>query len=376
MTDYFIGLMSGTSLDGVDVALVKFDAGNIQLAGRHYHPYPQELQNRLHQYCFAKTIPLSALGQLDAELGELYGHCVLELLKQTGIAAKAIIAIGSHGQTLHHNPNTHHRYTLQIGDPNRIAEITGITTVADFRRRDIAAGGQGAPLVPAFHQAIFQSDEENRAVLNLGGIANVTLLPKTASGQPVTGFDTGPGNTLLNAWIARHQGQPYDRNGDWARSGQCHSALLETLLNDPYFHQRPPKSTGPEYFSLSWLEKHLESFPPIPLQDIQATLTHRTATSIRQGFALTGFTPSKILICGGGVHNQYLVALITEQLNCPVSSTEEYGTPPDWVEAMAFAWLARQTLANQPGNLPSVTGARYPVVLGGIYPGLAFLGKS
>jgi len=369
VTDYFIGLMSGTSLDGVDVALTEFDDHRIRLLDHHYHPYPPELRERLRRHCFKESIALKTLGQLDAELGDLFGHCVLELLQQAGIAAATVTAIGSHGQTLHHAPNAPYPYTLQIGDPNRIAEITGIVTVADFRRRDIAAGGQGAPLVPAFHEAVFQSEEENRVIVNLGGIANITLLPKTTSGRPVMGFDTGPGNTLLNAWISRHLNQPYDRNGDWARSGRCHPGLLAILLRDPYFQQPPPKSTGPEYFSLKWLETALKSCPSIPPQDIQATLSHLTAASIRQGIESSQFTPDRMLICGGGVHNRFLIELISNAFNCPVQNTQAFGIDPDWVEATAFAWLAKQSLGRRPGNLPGVTGARHPVILGGIYPG-------
>lgn len=367
MTEYLIGLMAGTSLDGVDSALVGFDNDEFRLVACHYRPFPKSLKGRLQNHCFAESLSLQTLGQLDADLGELFGHCVMELLDHAQVPPHAVVAIGSHGQTLYHSPDTNPAHSLQIGDPNRIAEITGITTISDFRRRDIAAGGQGAPLVPAFHRAAFQAPNETRVILNLGGIANVTCLPPVNSNQPVTGFDTGPGNTILNQWIGRHRNQSYDRDGNWGRSGKLQPNLLEAILEHPFFSKRPPKSTGPEMFSLAWLENLLENFPETSAADIQATLTHLTAASVAQALGGMKLEVDRVIACGGGVHNGYLLQLLSDYLPWPLIISSEFGIEPDWVEAMAFAWLARQRLLNRPGNLPEVTGAKHPVVLGGIY---------
>ncbi|MFN3918844.1 MAG: anhydro-N-acetylmuramic acid kinase [Methylohalobius sp.] len=365
MGEYFIGLMAGTSLDGVDAVLAEISAQDFSLCAHLYTPFTDELHQKLRRHCFAAQVPLMVLGQLDAELGELFGRCALALLDKAGVSPQRVRAIGSHGQTFHHNPQALYPYTLQIGDPNRIAEITGITVVADFRRRDLAAGGQGAPLVPGFHRAVFYSPKENRAVLNLGGIANLTLLPKDPT-QPVIGFDVGPGNTLLDYWIARHLGQPWDSEGQWARQGQVVPKLLKALLADPYFSRPAPKSTGPEYFSSAWLETRLQSFDGIKPQDVQATLAHLTAASVALSFKNP--KSDRLLVCGGGAHNLHLLELLEDYCGCPVETTSAYGIGPDWVEAAAFAWLAWRTLAGLPGNLPAVTGARREVILGGIYP--------
>lgn len=367
MKGCYIGLMAGTSLDGVDAVVVAIeDQREIRQIAWLYTPYPAPLANELRRFCFAADIPLAVLCELDARLGEYFAHVCLTLLEQAGLGADDIQAIGSHGQTLYHHPHGSHPSTLQIGDPNRIAELTGITTVADFRRRDMAAGGQGAPLVPAFHQALFASPAENRAVLNLGGIANLTLLPAD-SGIPVTGFDTGPGNTLMNRWILHHLGRPYDEGGEWAASGRCLVPLLDALLADPYFSTSPPKSTGPEYFSLEWLERHLGACPDARPEDVQATLAQLTAVTVSDQLRRVEPLPQRLLVCGGGIHNRWLMALLQDLTPCPLESTTAHGIDPDRVEATAFAWLACQTLAGQPGNLPSVTGARRSVVLGGIY---------
>ncbi len=368
MTGLYIGLMSGTSLDGVDAALVETDgARHVMERGWFYTPFPSEMRDRLRRFCFADEIPLQAFGQLDAELGELFAHCALQLLERSGISPRQVQAIGSHGQTLYHHPSGAWPCSLQIADPSRIAERTGITTVADFRRRDIAAGGQGAPLVPAFHQGVFHCRGEDRAILNIGGIANLTRLPGDER-EDTTGFDTGPGNTLLNFWIRRNLGRLWDENGQWARSGHCIDKLLHALLADPYFSASPPKSTGPEYFSPKWLENHLRPFAPQRPQDVQATLTHLTAKSIADQLQKWSPPPKRILVCGGGVHNAFLLELLREYCECPVEPTSHHGVDPDRVEATAFAWLACRTLANRPGNLPAVTGARRPVILGAIFP--------
>ena len=368
MNGYYIGLMAGTSLDGVDAVLADIASDrDITVCASLYRPFAPELHRLLQDHCFAATVPTRVIGELDARLGEWFAETAMELLRQSGLAPGRVRAIGCHGQTFHHGPEGRYPYSWQIGDPNRIAERTGITTVADFRRRDIAAGGQGAPLVPAFHRAVFHSHREHRAVLNLGGIANVTLLPADGK-QPVTGFDTGPGNTLLNRWIARHLGRRWDSEGRWAAGGKPHPALLESLLEDPYFKRPPPKSSGPEHFSLDWLDARLKDFPTIPPRDVQATLAHLTAASVARALETLSPRPQRLLVCGGGTHNQFLMDLLRRYCRCPVATTASHGIDPDQVEALAFAWLAWRTLSGRPGNLPSVTGARREVILGAVYP--------
>jgi anhydro-N-acetylmuramic acid kinase len=363
--------MSGTSLDGIDVAVADFDAGQWRLIDTAYRPFPPDLREQLLALCGQASIDVDLLGRTDAELARLYAEAALGVLEKTGLSPRDIAAIGCHGQTIRHRPPQAGSrllqpipYTLQIGDPNRIAELTGITTVADFRRRDIAAGGQGAPLVPAFHAHALSSVTEHRAILNIGGIANLTLL---SVGSAVTGFDTGPGNTLLDLWTRLHFQQPCDRGGELAANGEPDRTLLSRLLADPYFQLAPPKSTGPEYFNLDWLRNHLPS-SQVDTLDILATLTHLTAHSIAA--ALRRFAPQteRVLVCGGGVHNNFLMKLLAELLPpCRIGSTQEEGLNPDFVEATAFAWLAKQTMECKPGNLPGVTGAYKPVILGGIY---------
>ncbi len=368
MTDtLYIGLMSGTSLDGVDALLVDFGAASPVIRDSYHQPYPAELRSALLELSHASHPELHGLAQLDVVLGELYAATVLALLTRTGTDAEAIAAIGSHGQTVRHHPHGPHPYTLQLGDPNVIAERTGITTVADFRRRDIAAGGQGAPLVPAFHAAMFRHPQRTRVILNLGGIANITVLPQDIR-QAVTGFDTGPANVLLDGWTARHCGTAYDAGGHWAGGGTLLPPLLERLLADAYFTQAPPKSTGRERFNLEWLETQLDGTEDP--QDVQATLLELTARSVSQAIAAHAEAAEEILVCGGGAGNDLLLQRLAFHL-APrvVHSTAVYGVEPQAVEAMAFAWLARQTLHGTPGNLPAVTGARHPVVLGGIYRG-------
>lgn len=358
--------MSGTSIDGIDAGLVDFSYDKIQLIAFHYQPFSAELRQKIHHLSQPnQPVLLTDYGALDSQIGRLFGETAQTLLDNANIPASAIKAIGSHGQTVYHAPENANGFSLQIGDPNRIAEITGITTIADFRRRDIAVGGQGAPLVPAFHQAVFSDVTQARAVVNIGGIANITVL----NDKPVIGFDTGPGNGLMDWWCQEHCHQPYDRNGDWAAKGQPHSALLNALKNDDYFRMAPPKSTGKEYFSPAWLQQKLSLFPGLKPEDIQATLCQFSADTIVD--AIRQYAPNTLqtLICGGGAHNDQLITLLRRGLDMPVTSTAERGVNPDHVEAIAFAWLARQTLNNLPGNLCSVTGASTPVVLGGIYPG-------
>ncbi len=365
----FIGLMSGTSMDGIDAALVDFaDDGRPQLRGSYSHPWPADLRSRLQQLASGAPSELQALGRADSAAGEVFALAVQGLLEHTGTPAADISAIGSHGQTLHHGPDGADGFTLQIGDPNRIAERTGITTVADLRRRDIAAGGQGAPLVSAFHHACLASPVECRAVLNIGGIANLTLLPGGTSAP--RGFDTGPGNCLLDGWIQRQRNLPFDAAGSWAAEGRTLDTLLHQLLADPYFQALPPKTTGTQYFSPAWLTTRLEAWVDAPTADIQATLAALTVTSISDALQRHQPDTQRLLVCGGGRHNDVLMQGLAEALpDTAVEGTDAMGIDPDNMEAMAFAWLAMRTLRGEPGNLPSVTGARRPVVLGAIYPG-------
>lgn len=368
MPELYIGLMSGTSLDGIDAALVDFEDEKAQLVGFEYLPFPTDLQNTIQKLSKPDSlISLKEYGAMDARLGHLFADIVTTLLAKTDIPAASVNAIGSHGLTVYHAPEIKFPFSLQIGDPNVIAERTCITTVADFRRRDIAAKGQGAPLVPAFHQAVFQHPDEYRCIVNIGGIANITVLPKDQSAE-VIGFDTGPGNTLMDLWIKLQQNQSYDKNGAWGQTGNIDHDLVELLKQDPYFNAAPPKSTGKEYFSLPWVYQYFDAFSYKP-EDVQASLCCLTAITICDAIKKHAPATERVLICGGGSHNAYLLELIQQNIECPVESTEHYGAHPDHVEAMAFAWLARQTMNKLPGNLKEVTGAVNSVILGGIYQG-------
>jgi anhydro-N-acetylmuramic acid kinase len=374
--DYYIGLMSGTSLDAIDAVLVDFAAARPRLIASHQHELTDTLRSALLDLCQPGENEIERLGIIDIQLGKAFAAAAQQLLSAAGISATEVSAIGSHGQTIRHRPET--GFTLQIGDPNTIAERTGITTVADFRRRDLAAGGQGAPLVPAFHAAVFgrhKPEDETvdgghppRVILNIGGMANVTLL---IPGLPVTGFDTGPGNVLMDAWIQQQQQLPCDHDGAWAQSGAVNAPLLAALQSDDYFRQPAPKSTGRERFNLAWLQQHLAAIPDsLPDEDVQATLCALTAVTVAAALHDEIVTAGgEILVCGGGAHNGHLLAQLERLLpDYTIKTTDAVGLAPDWVEACAFAWLARETLARRPGNVPTVTGARRPVILGGIYP--------
>lgn len=359
----YLGLISGTSADGIDVALVRF-APRLEVIATHTFPYPDALRARIVALaCNQAAITLDDFGALDVEIGACFADAALALLRKAGIELDAVDAIGSHGQTVCHRPNGPFPFSLQIGDPALIAERTGIVTVADFRRADVAAGGQGAPLLPALHAAVLADAAIPRAVLNLGGIANLTLL---VPGQPVLGFDTGPANCLLDAWSQRMRNTPRDEGGAWARSGRTNAALLERLLGDPYFAMPPPKSTGREVFNLDWLDARLPQ-GPAP-QDVQATLLQLSARSIADALRRHAPATREAYACGGGVHNAALMdALRSELPNVKLDTTAALGLDPDFVEAVGFAWLARARLDGAPGNLPSVTGARGPRVLGAVY---------
>ncbi len=370
---HYIGLMSGTSLDAIDAALVSFPDERPVLHHAINYPLSQSLRNDILALCTPGNNEIDRMGQLDIVLGNTFAAAVKQLLADTGIDATQIHAIGSHGQTIRHRPGLEKgkRFTLQIGDPNTIAELTGITTVADFRRRDMTVGGQGAPLVPAFHAAFFSTDTQTRAILNIGGMANVTLLP-TDTKTPVSGFDTGPGNILLDSWIQQQQQQqPCDHDGQWAASGTVNLHLLDTLLKDRFFQLPPPKSTGREYFNLAWLQQYLNAYKhTLTPVDVQATLSELTATSITDAIKKYAAEAIELVVCGGGVRNTDLMQRIVKKLaSTTVKTSDDYGLPAEWMEAVAFAWLARETLAYRPGNLPGVTGAHHPVVLGGIFPG-------
>ncbi|EHD21630.1 MULTISPECIES: anhydro-N-acetylmuramic acid kinase [Brenneria] len=361
----YIGVMSGTSLDGIDVVMAAIDEYTVAQQASYSHPLPQDIKKAVLGMCQGQQVTLSALGQLDTRLGVLFAEAVLALLKETGVNARDITAIGCHGQTVWHEPHGEAGCTLQIGDNNRVAAMTGITTVGDFRRRDLAYGGQGAPLVPAFHHALLQHPNERRIVLNIGGIANLSLL---VPGAAVRGYDTGPGNMLLDAWIWRHCAQPYDKDAKWAMAGQVDPLLLRRMVADRYFSLPAPKSTGREYFNLGWLEKKLAGLPPIPVQDVQATLVELTVVSIADQVLLTGGC-ERLLVCGGGARNPLIMARLSALLpGIEVGPTDEFGVSGDDMEALAFAWLASRTLSGLPGNLPSVTGASQETVLGAIYP--------
>lgn len=363
---YYVGLMSGTSADAVDLVIVDFAQDGAQLVGSYSIPLPPELRQEIHTLATPGNNEIDRMGALDQRLGQIFADAVLALLAKHQLTSQQILAIGSHGQTIRHRPPgaTHFPFTLQIGDPNVIAQTTGITTVADFRRRDMAAGGQGAPLVPAFHRVLFHSHSVDRVIVNIGGMANLTWLP--ANGL-ATGFDTGPGNVLMDAWILQEQGKSYDANGDWAASGQVNQALLNSLLAHAFFAQQPPKSTGRELFNLAWIKANLPN-PPLPAADVQATLVALTAHSIANDIKRLTQSYCEVFVCGGGAYNLRLLAELQQQLpNSKVASTLALGIAPEWIEAMAFAWLAKQTMHRQSGNLCAVTGASEEVILGGIY---------
>lgn len=368
MTSLYIGLMSGTSLDGVDTVLVSFGKTpkETKILATHLEEIPANLKAKALEITQSTTPPsLPVISQLDNEFGQLFAQSVLKLMAKTQTVAKDIAAIGSHGQTLWHHPHPPFPYTLQVGDPFLIAQSTGIITVFDFRKGDMVQGGQGAPLAPAFHRWFFQSDKP-QIILNIGGIANISLLPYES--LSFLGFDTGPGNGLLDAWINLHQGKHFDENGAWAAKGVCQEKLLASLLSDPFFQKAPPKSTGKDYFNLHWLQNHLKLFSCTAI-DVQATLLALTAKSISDAIQQYR-SKGEVIVCGGGSQNQALLQLLRATLSgaFSVTTTENYNIGPDWVEALCFAWLAKQRLENNPIDLTAITGAKKSTILGGIFP--------
>ncbi|MGX5200890.1 anhydro-N-acetylmuramic acid kinase [Aliikangiella sp. IMCC44632] len=378
-SEVYIGLMCGTSIDGVDVAVVDFSDNGCQLIAAHLHPIDKQVKSKLRSLCsltcqennlqsFEHRIEL--LGELDHVMGKVFAAAVNATLQRYSIAAASIKAIGSHGQTIRHQPSLASPFTLQIGDPNVIAYQTKITTVSDFRRMDMAAGGQGAPLAPAFHNAVLRSPLENRIILNLGGIANITYLPQQPEAE-VFGFDTGTANTLMDVWFLHHHPNAtddFDRDANFAQQGNVNSALLARLMSDPYFQLHYPKSTGREYFSLEWLQQHIAALgDQLTPADVQATLLEFTAQSIFESVNKLQLPDYKVYSCGGGSHNPHLISQLETKFGHEILTTKTIGADPDYLEAITFAWLAKQRMEHKPGNLPSVTGARSAQILGAIY---------
>jgi anhydro-N-acetylmuramic acid kinase len=362
----YVGAISGTSIDGLDLALIEVATSVSIIAGTTV-PFDAALRDRLIALASSETNDVDSFGRADTMLGTFIARSIVDFLLELRLSPLDIRAIGSHGQTVRHRPEPTARYTLQLGDPNIIAEDTGILTVADFRRRDLAAGGEGAPLVPLFHASVFGSPADMRTVLNIGGIANITTLSRD-SDHKLSGFDTGPGNTLLDAWVRFQRGESFDYDGSWACSGTVHPELLRALLADPYFRQPPPKSTGREKFDLNWLRRHLHGLDPMAPADVQATLSELTAQSVAEALPRWGHPSGTIIVVGGGRLNIDLMNRLRRLApNHVVRSSEDCGVNGDWVEAAAFAWLACRTLAGLAGNAPEVTGARAARVLGGVY---------
>lgn len=361
----YLGLISGTSADGIDAALVRFTDTRPALVAGLTYPWDETLRERILAVAQdEQRLDLDGYGYLDVAVGHAFADAAQAVLARAGVNAGDVRAIGSHGQTIRHRPDGSHPFTLQIGDPSVIAERTRIDTVADFRRADVAAGGQGAPLVPAFHATVLRPATGARVVLNLGGIANVTRL--TAEGG-VIGFDTGPANGLMDAWCLRHRGEAFDRDGIFAASGTVDPDLLAELLDDAYFILPPPKSTGREHFHLAWLDAH-PRVAELPPEDVQATLLALSAVSVTDAIRQHAADATDVIACGGGVHNAALMHAIESRLEGrPLRSSREFGIDPDVMEAMGFAWLAFRRLRGEPGNLPAVTGAVGPRLLGALY---------
>jgi anhydro-N-acetylmuramic acid kinase len=363
---YAVGVMSGTSLDGVDAALVQFaPAAPPRLVHAVHQPYDEQLRQAVLAVCQGQAVTLAAVGALDVQLARAYAGAVQALLQQAGVAAGQVQVLGAHGQTVHHQPAGAERFSMQLGDPNTLAVATGITVVADFRRRDMALGGQGAPLAPGFHDQVLRHPQRTRVVLNCGGIANISVL---VPGLPCLGYDTGPANMLLDAWVQLHRGAAFDADGAWAAQGRVDEPLLQALLAEPYFAAPPPKSTGREHFGLAWLQQALAATErPVAAVDVQRTLLELTARTVAQAIDRHA-AGGELLVCGGGARNGGLMQRLAALLpGWRVGPTDEHGVPAQWLEAMAFAWFAQRTLAGLPGSLPSVTGASRPCVLGGVY---------
>lgn len=352
----FVGLMTGTSLDGVDAVLASVTRAGTRMLAHHSTDLPATLRADLQRLCRPGDDEIDRAGACHRALGEHYARAVAALLDEAGVPASAVTAIGCHGQTVRHRPDDP-GFSLQLGCSDTLAVRSGLPVISNFRNKDMVLGGQGAPLAPRFHEHAFGDPGERRVILNLGGIANVSLLDK---GKLVGGFDTGPANTLLDQWHRQHRGGEYDAAGGWAAGGEVIPSLLDSLLDDPYFHRPPPKSTGREYFHQDWLAPHLSA--AMAPRDVQATLAELTARTVAD--AIREFAADRLLVCGGGVHNHDLLGRLARHCGLPVGSTEDAGVAPEWVEAAAFAWLAWAFHERVPGNAPQVTGASRAAVLG------------
>jgi anhydro-N-acetylmuramic acid kinase len=370
MTELYLGLMSGTSMDGVDAVLCEFRGTRFwRTRAAASSNYPGALRSALLRLQREKpAITLDQLARFDRAIAEVFAEAARRVLVAARVKPGAVHALGSHGQTVMHDP-LGARSSMQLGDPSAIAALTGITTVADFRRADVARGGQGAPLVPAFHHAVFAAAREPRAIVNIGGIANVTLLPD-AHAASVRGFDTGPGNALMDEWAQAHLQRSLDAGGRWAARGRADPALLAALLGDPYFAKRPPKSTGRAEFNLGWVRQHFPALERLDVADAQATFCELTAQTLADAIALEAPATRGVYVCGGGARNTFLMRRLAALMpDRKVATTEALGLAPNLVESAAFAWLALRTMRGLPGNLPAATGARESAVLGGIYRG-------
>lgn len=363
---YFIGLMAGTSLDAIDTALLRIDnEGQVRFLDGMASAIPGDLHRNIQDVSRGISDRIDDICRLDIRLANLYADCVVGLLSRNDLAAPQIAAIGSHGQTVRHCPNCNPPYTLQLGNGEWLAGQTGITCVSDFRQRDMLFGGQGAPLAPLFHHHLFFREDINKVVLNLGGIANISILHRNGD---IEGFDTGPANTLMDQWIQEHRQQRYDRDAGWARSGQLHSKLLARLLDEPWLQQKPPKSTGPELFSLKWLRRFIDAINISP-KDVQRTLCEYSAATIADAIRTHAPYSEEVIVCGGGAYNPLLIERIRDLLSeIPILTSDSYGISPDWVEAGMFAWLAWRTLNGMSGNIPAATGASRETILGSIHP--------
>lgn len=366
-TGYFVGVISGTSVDAIDCALVECSSGQTRLLATQSGKYPDKLRADILSLCENATIGLHDLGTVDNRIARAFADTINALIAQSDLTASQISGIGSHGQTVFHQPAGDHRFSMQLGDPNTIAELTGITTITDFRRRDMAAGGQGAPLAPLFHQHFFYSAEHRRCVVNIGGMSNITLLNPEHEATP-RGYDTGPGNVLMDIWIHQERGERFDDAGHWAASGRVDNTLLQLLLDEPYFAMPPPKSTGRELFNAAWLRSKLAKLPhTISAANVQRTLLELTALSI--GRSLDDSTmPAELIVCGGGARNAALLQRLQQLLPaCRVLPSDDCGLSADWVEAVTFAWLAHRAINRQAVDSRDLTGASHPVIMGGVY---------
>lgn len=362
----YIGLISGTSMDGIDAVLMNISGKHCNVLGTFDKKYPNKLRQQLLKASQDwENTNIDQLGRLDHWVGEVFRDAALDLIKNCKVRANDVIAIGSHGQTIRHQPQAVKPYTMQIGDPNVIAAGTRITTVTDFRRRDIAVGGEGAPLTPIFHQLLFSEDKINRVVINIGGMTNLTILNRDLN--DIVGFDSGPGNILIDNWIQENLNQPIDISGKWAGKGKVNKDLLNDLIADPYFDLSPPKSTGFEYFNIKWLKQYLSTNTISP-EDTQRTLVCLTAESIYRAITQNNSDTQEVIFCGGGIKNDTLMYEVKARLkNIKISTTSDYGIDANYLEAAAFAYLAKHTLSKKAGNIPSVTGANQAEILGGIY---------